>query len=471
MKRYALLINGEWRTTGKSMQVIDKYSGEVFAEIATANAEDVDDAVAAAQLASKSVLAPYKRYEVLMKASTLLRERANELAEILTREVGKPLRESQGEVARAALTLEWSAEEAKRIHGEMVPVEAAPGAEDRLAFTIRVPVGVVCAITPFNAPLNLTCHKVGPAIAAGNAVVLKPASSTPIVSAILAEIFEAAGLPDGYLNLLVGSGAEVGDRLLKDERINYYSFTGSVPVGMRIREMVGLRKVALELGSNSGVIVDKGSDIKKAARECVLKGVANAGQVCISVQRVFVHRDIFEDFLNAARTEASKLVVGNPFDSATDVGPMISDKEAARAEQWVKEALSEGATLVYGGKREGRLFEPTILSRTKAQMNVRCSEVFAPIIIVEPFNTFEEGIELVNNSQFGLQAGVFSNDLSHVLEAAQKLEVGSVIVNDTSSFRVDQMPYGGVKLSGTGKEGPRYVVEEMTEERLIVLRR
>lgn len=318
--------------------------------------------------------------------------------------------------------------------------------------------------------MNLTCHKVGPALAAGNSVVLKPASTTPVVSALLVEIFEAAGLPAGYLNLVVGSGSAVGDLLLQDERINFYSFTGSPSVGLRILKTVGLRKVGLELGSNSGVIIDHSADVQLAAQECVRKGVANAGQVCISVQRVFVHEDIYQEVLEAMRLEASKLVLGNPFDPVTDVGPMISEKEAIRAEDWVNEAVAEGAILVSGGKRQGRLFEPTVLARTKPEMKVRCSEVFAPIITVEPFKSFAEAIELVNSSEFGLQAGVFTKDLGNALEAARALQVGGVIINDTSSFRVDLMPYGGVKNSGQGKEGPQYVVEEMTEEKLIVLR-
>lgn len=471
MKQYGLYIDGKWRQDGKMLSLKDKYSGMVFAEIKTAEFEDIEAALVAASKAARNPLPFYRRYEILHKAQELLLTRKDDLAHLLTREVGKPIRESRAEVERAALTLEWAAEEAKRITGHTVPVEAAPGAQDYMAFTMRVPVGVVCAITPFNAPLNLTCHKIGPALAAGNSVILKPASTTPGIAAELCQIFEASGLPKGYLNLLVGSGEVVGERLLEDERINCYSFTGSPSVGLNIRQKVGLRKAILELGSNSAVIIEQSADLKRAAKECVRQGVANAGQVCISVQRVFVQETIFSEVLALMSEEAAQLVVGNPLEEHTDVGPMISLHEAERAEAWLKEAVAEGAKVVFGGTRKDRMFMPTILSRTSPQMKVRCSEVFAPIISVEPYQTFSEALELVNDSSFGLQAGVFTHDINQAFEATRVLQVGGVIVNATSAFRVDHMPYGGIKLSGNSKEGPHYAIEEMTEEKLIVIRR
>lgn len=469
MEIQPLYINGEWRTTADFMPVTNKYSGEVFARVAVASRKEVEEAVTAAERSfRKSALTPWQRYQILSKASELLLARREELGMIIAREAGKALKDALVEVSRAANTCRVSAEEATRVCGEMVPIGSA-GAENRFAYTIRVPVGVVCAITPFNFPLNLVAHKVAPAIAAGNTVVLKPASATPISSLALCRILEEAGLPPGHLNVLVGGGDDVGEMLLSDPRVAHYSFTGSPAVGRRIAERAGLRRVTLELGSNSATIVHRDADLIKAARSCGRMAFANAGQVCISVQRILVQQEVMEPFCRLLVEEAEKLVVGDPTDLKTDVGPMISEDAARRAEQWVREAVESGATLLTGGRREGNLFYPTVLTGVRPDMKVVCEEIFAPVVSVMPYETFEQALEMANDSRYGLQAGVFTGSLDLAMLAARKLEVGGVIINDTSVYRADEMPYGGVKGSGMGREGPKYAIQEMTETRVVVI--
>ncbi|MFC0471468.1 aldehyde dehydrogenase family protein [Halalkalibacter kiskunsagensis] len=465
---YGLFINGEWRQKTNTFDVLNKYTQEVIAKASYAEEQDVHDAVKAAKEALKISLSPYERYTILKKSAEALIERLEEVAQVLAEEVGKPISESRGEVERAAQTLEISAEEAKRIHGEGIPVEAAPGSENRQAFTKRVPVGVVAAITPFNVPLNLVCHKVGPALAAGNSVVLKPAEVTSVSALILTEIFEKAGLPAGKLNLITGKGSQTGTWLLENQDVNMYTFTGSPGVGKLIREKAGLRKVALELGNNSATIVHKDANIEQAATLTAQKSFNNAGQVCISVQRVYVHEDIYETFIEKMKTATNALVVGDPKDPATNVGPMIAEKEAMRVEEWVNEAVFQGAKVETGGKRDGVFYAPTILSNVNDDMKVCREEVFGPVVAVDTYRDEDEVISRVNDSDYGLQAGLFTNNLAFAMKAANLIEVGGLIINDTSGYRVDQMPYGGVKQSGTGKEGPKYAIEEMTEERIIV---
>ncbi|KLU61127.1 NADP-dependent glyceraldehyde-3-phosphate dehydrogenase [Peptococcaceae bacterium CEB3] len=469
LESYPIYINGQWLETENKLDVADKFSGEVFARVSASGEAEVNAAVSAAQEAfHKPPLPPYRRYEILTKGSALLAERVDELALTITREAGKVFKDARTEVLRAAQVLQIAAEEAKRITGKMIPVEAAPGAENRLAYTVRVPVGVVCAISPFNFPLNLACHKVAPALAAGNTVVLKPSSATPISGINICRVLEEAGLPPGYLNLVVGGGDQVGDLLLKDERIAFYSFTGSAKVGKRIMATVGLRKATMELGSNSVTIVHKDADLEKAAAACSRMPFVNAGQVCISIQRLLVHREIYERFTEMLAAKTRELVLGNPLDPDTDLGPMISEAEAIRAESWVKAALQGGAILVSGGKRKGALFEPTILTNVEPDMKVVCEEVFAPVVSVIPYDDFDEAIKVTNASKYGLQAGVFTSSIEIANKAARELEVGGVIINDTSVYRADQTPYGGVKESGNGREGPKYAIQEMTEPKLVV---
>ncbi|MFZ7103160.1 MAG: aldehyde dehydrogenase family protein [Peptococcaceae bacterium] len=471
MQHYQLFMNGAWLDTAEKKEVINKYTGEPFATIAQAGAPEVEAAVKSARKSfNETKLSPYRRYEILLKTSKLLLAKEQELAEILCQEAGKPIRDSRVEVQRAAQTFEIAAEEAKRIHGEMVPVEASPGSESRLAFTIRVPVGVVCAITPFNVPLNLIAHKVAPAIAAGNTVVLKPTQETPVIAVKLVEIMLEAGLPAGHINLLLGSGSTIGEMLLQNNDINFYSFTGSPAVGERIKKVIGLRKCTLELGSNSAVIVHKDApDIKKAAIGCAQKSFANAGQVCISVQRIYVHQDIYADFLREMADFTKTLTVGDPKDEKTDIGPMIGEKEVTRIAEWVKESQKQGAKVIIGGETIGtRFYQPTIISDVNKDMKVVCMETFAPIAVIVPYTDIDDAIRQTNDSEYGLQAGIFTSDLNLAMKAAREIETGGVIINDTSMYRADAMPYGGVKKSGTGKEGPKYVIEEMTEEKIVV---
>jgi acyl-CoA reductase-like NAD-dependent aldehyde dehydrogenase len=467
-KKYGMYINGQWEETNETMPVLNKYTQEVAAEISVAVKEHVDTAVQGAKQALKTPFAPYARYQVLLKASQLLLERVEEFAQVLVAEVGKPIRESRGEVERAALTLQISAEEAKRIHGEGVPVESAPGSENRMAFTVRVPVGVIAAITPFNVPLNLVCHKIVPALAAGNSVVLKPAEVTPVCALMLADLLEEAGLPKGRLQVLTGDGAMIGEWLLSNKEVNMFSFTGSPRVGKLIREKAGLRKVALELGNNSATVVHKDANLEQAASLIAQKSFNNAGQVCISVQRVYVHEDVFGAFISLLKEKTETFVVGNPLDETTDIGPMIRISEAERVEAWVNEAVEQGALIELGGIRNGAFYYPTILTNVKEDMKVCRQEVFGPVVSIVPYQTEDEVIAKVNDSDYGLQAGLFTNDLKFAMKAAREIEVGGLIVNDASAYRVDHMPYGGVKNSGTGKEGPKYAIEEMTEERIVV---
>lgn len=473
--RLGMLINGQWRGSAKedsSTKFIDvraPYDGRIIGRIPEATRNDVDDAIAAADSAfRKTRLSPYERYEILLKTSSLLNERTEDIAGILAQEAGKPIRDARTEVSRAVQTFQISAEEAKRIHGEGIPVEAARGSENRIAFTIRVPVGPICAISPFNFPLNLVAHKVGPAIAAGNSVVLKPAELTPITAVNLGKIMMEAGLPPGYLNIVFGPGNTVGEWLLADPRFALYTFTGSPAVGKRLREATGLRRSILELGSNSAVIVHNDADIDKAVTACVRSGFAFAGQVCISLQRILLHRDISEEFISKFIPEVESLISGDPLNEDTDVGPMITELAAIRAQEWIREAVSRGAKLLTGGERKGNMLKPAVLQNVERDMKVVCYEVFAPVVSIQEYTTIEDAIHRVNDSDFGLQAGIFTSDINIAFRAAKELQVGGVIVNDTPMYRTDAMPYGGVKQSGIGREGPRYAIEEMTDLKMIV---
>ncbi|WP_077624435.1 aldehyde dehydrogenase family protein [Sediminibacillus massiliensis] len=470
VEKFKLFINGQWMETGETLEVINKYTQDTYAVVSKAGGQEVEKAVASAEFAfKKNPLSPYKRYQILKRVSELLLEKKEELAQVIMNEAGKPIKQARTEVERAAQTFEVASEEAKRISGEGVPVEAAPGSENRMAFTIKVPVGVVGAISPFNFPLNLVAHKVAPAIAAGNAVVLKPASATPVTALKLAQIFQEAELPDGLFNVVVGSGSTVGEQLMKDSRISLYTFTGSAKIGLKLKQTTGLNKLILELGNNSPVIVDKHADVELAANNIAQKGFAYAGQVCISVQRVYVHEEVKEAFQEKLVQAIKDLKVGDPSDPDTDVGPMIAEEEAERAEHWVKEAVDDGGEVIVGGKRNGPVFQPTIVSNVHKNMKVVCEEIFAPVVSLITYNDLEECIEEVNESPYGLQGGIFTRDLDTAFYAARKVEVGGLMINDSSQYRVDLMPYGGVKDSGSGKEGPKYSIQEMTEERLVVL--
>lgn len=466
--RSGLFIDGKWYQSDRQIEVKNKYTGEVIATVAQATETDVDKAVEAAETAMRRTsLSSFERYEILQKTAQLLKDHHEDIALLIAREGGKPLRDARGEVSRAIQTVIVSSEEGKRIHGETLPLDAAPGSKQKVGLFIRVPVGVVAAITPFNFPLNLVMHKVAPAIAAGCSVVLKPATYTPLTAVVLCELMAEAGLPDGYLNLVVGSGRTVGEALVHHPKISMVTFTGSPDVGERIRSQAGLKKVTLELGNNSANIVHSDADIQTAARALVDKAYTSAGQFCVSVQRVYAHEDIQQVLVDAMTAEIKKLKVGDPEDPETVVGPLIDESEAVRVHNWVEEAREQGAQVVTGGNRTGSVVEPTLLMNTRPDMKVVRQEVFGPVASVVPYKTFEEAVALANDSDYGLQTGVFTRDVNRAWYAIRNIHSGSVHINDTSSYRVDLMPYGGVKRSGVGREGPRWAIEEMTEMRTV----
>lgn len=455
---------------GEPLEVTDKYRGTPWARVDGAAPADLDAAVAGARRALSRPIPPRTRRDILLRAASILAARREELARGIVKEAGKPYKDAFVEVGRAIDTFTLAAEEAPRIAGEMVPVEAAPGSEDRLAFTLRVPVGVVAAITPFNFPINLVAHKVAPALAAGNAVVLKPASTTPVTSLRLAGILAEAGLPPGYLQVVTGSGGAIGDRLVEHPGVNLITFTGSGDVGRRITQRAGLRRVCLELGNNSPVLVLADADLERAAAAVSTGGFLSAGQKCISVQRVIVEAAVYDRFRDALVARVAALKTGDPDDPDTDVGPMISEREAERAEAWVRAAVEGGARLLVGGRREGPVLYPTLLEDVRPDMAVVCQEIFAPVVSLQRARDLDEAIAIANDTVYGLQAGAFTSSLATAMRLAKTLEYGGVIINDASTYRTDLMPYGGVKESGLGREGPRYAIEEMTEVRLVVMR-
>ena len=471
MKTFEMFIDGV-RVTGEgTIPVYHKATGAVIAEIAAAGEAQVRAAVDVAERAFHEVqLSPYERYEIIMRAANLMKERREAFAEALSAEAGKPIRDARSEIDRAYQTLILSAEEAKRLRGETVPLAGAPGCGNRMAFTIRRPLGIVCAITPFNFPVNLAAHKIGPALAAGNTVIYKPASATPLTASLLVEVFQEAGLPAGCLNLIYGAGSAVGRLLTADERIRMFSFTGSVPVGKALHEAVGFRRIALELGSNSANIVHEDvADVAWVAEHCARHAFVNAGQVCISCQRVYVSRSIYDAFCAAAVEAAQNFKSGDLMDVHTQIGPMISEREAERIETWVAEAEGAGARILAGGHRRGAFYEPTVLTDVTPAMKIVSEETFAPVFSIIPYDTIEDAVRMVNDTRYGLQAGVFTRSLVVANYCAEHLDVGGVIIGDGATFRMDNMPYGGVKDSGIGREGPAYAIRELTEEKLIVL--
>ncbi len=470
IEKCLLFINGEWVSGVDEFTVTEKFTGERIAEVAIASRDQVYDAVAAAEHAFRTeVLSPYERYGILQRASSLVDERRDELVQIIIAESGFTYSDAVSEAKRCVQTLLLSGEEAKRIHGDVVPLEAAPGHEHRLGFTIRVPIGVVCAITPFNAPFNTVAHKIAPALAAGNAVVLKPASYTPMSARALCRILLDAGLPKGHLNVVHGAGSQIGAWLFENQTIGFYAFTGSSAVGKIIQASVGLRRTSLELGSISSTIVCEDADLKWATPRCINAAFRKAGQVCTSMQRLYVHESIIDGFMELLVNSTEALRVGDPYDPNTIVGPMIASQEADRAEGWIHEAVEQGAKVLAGGRRHGSVLHPTILVDVRPDMRVMSEEIFAPVISIVPYTSFEEALESVNDTPYGLTAGVFTMDINKAMRAAKTLRVGTVHINESSSSRIDMMPSGGVKESGIGREGPKYAIEEMSEERLVTI--
>jgi succinate-semialdehyde dehydrogenase/glutarate-semialdehyde dehydrogenase len=469
-RRARLLIAGEWSSGLETFTVFDKFTGDAIGDADHASAEQVGAAVAAARRSFEAVrLDPYDRYRVLYRASELIEQRRDDFVRTIVAEAGFPIVDANNEVSRAVQTFIVSAEEAKRLAGDVVPIEGAPGHAHRMAFSIRVPRGVVCAITSFNSPLNMVAHKVAPALASGNTVVLKPPQATPFSAALLFEILLQAGVPAGHVNLVQGPGAEIGRWLTADPSIAFYTFTGSTMVGKLLQRSVGLRPIALELGSIAGTIVCGDADLERAAPRIASSAFRRAGQACTSTQKLFVDARVLDRFMDLFVGATGALKVGDPHDPTTVVGPMISEEEAQRAESWIAEAVAAGARVVEGGRRRGALLQPTILVNTTPQMRVICEEVFAPVVSVIPFHSLDEAIDELNATPFGIAAGLFTQDVTAAMVAARRLHVGTVHINEPSSSRVDMMPFGGVKESGLGREGPKYAMHEMTEERLVTI--
>ena len=464
-----MYVAGRWIDTEKKIDVLNPYDGSVVDTVPRADLGDVDRALESAVRGARTMakLSGYERYRILKKAADLIEARTEEFARTITLEEGKNLAESRAEVSRSVQTLTLSAEEAKRLHGETVPFDGAPGTAGKLGFTLRVPCGVVVAVTPFNFPLNLVSHKVGPALAAGNAVVLKPAEDTPLSALKLTEVLLEAGLPAEGIACLTGIGEEIGDALTGDRRVRKITFTGSREVGERICRNAGIKKVTMELGSNSAVIVMPDADPEKVAAAVAATGYSNAGQVCISTQRVLTSGRIYSDFLDALKPKVAALTTGNPLDERTKVGPMIREKDAIRVEEWVREAVAGGARIVTGGQRHGAIYTPTVVADVKPEMRVSCDELFGPAVAVTRFESIDEAIALANDSIYGLAAGIFTENLEWAMRFAREVEAGNLMINWGPQWRADLMPYGGLKESGFGKEGPRYAVEEMTELKLV----
>ncbi|PTQ50730.1 MAG: Aldehyde dehydrogenase [Hydrogenibacillus schlegelii] len=470
-QRKGLWIDGRYEETKDWSPVLSKSDGRLLAEVARGTREDVHRAVEAAvrAYAAYRTYPAHARSAILYRVAQMLEERSEAAARLIAEEAGKPLKTARLEVRRAVQTYRFAAEEAKRIGGETIPMDAAVGGEGRLGFTWREPLGVVAAITPFNFPLNLVAHKLGPALAAGNTVVLKPAGATPLSAFFVAELFHEAGLPPGALNILSGPGGEIGDALVEHPRVKAVTFTGSAAVGKRIREKSGLKRTLLELGSNSAVIVEPDAPFEMAVSRTAEGAFQYAGQICISVQRIYVHEAIYDRFHAALLEKVKALKVGDPLDEATDVGPLIHEGEAARVAAWIEEAVAGGARIEIGGVKEGPYLSPTLLTGVTPEMRVVREEVFGPVATLVRYRDLEEAIALVNDSRYGLNVGLFTRDIAKAFRTARRLEAGGVMINDIPTFRVDHMPYGGVKESGYGREGVKYAIEELTELKLVVV--
>jgi glyceraldehyde-3-phosphate dehydrogenase (NADP+) len=470
MEAMKILVNGEWRQTSIKRQVFNPFENKAVGEVCQATSRDIDDAIRSAEAAFHLTknLSPYERGAALEAVSRSLAEKKDEFAHLITAETGKPISFSRAEVERAVFTIATSAEEARRIEGHVLPLNVVPQPGDRAAIIRRFALGVIGAITPFNYPLNLVAHKLGPAIAAGNTVVLKPSSNAPQTALRFAELFAKTGLPPGAINVVPCMGSEI-EQLITDKRVKLISFTGSPVVGWGIKVRAAKKKVLLELGGNAAVIVCADAKLDHALKSIVQGAFGNAGQSCISVQRVYVHESIAEAFTNQLVKLAKSIAVGDPSNPRTIVGPMIDEQSARKVESWISEATEGGARVLCGGGRTGAVLEPTVLVDVAPEMKVSCQEAFAPLLTVDRFSEFTDAVERVNASAYGLQAGIFTNSASDIFYAYRELEVGGVIINDASSFRVDHMPYGGVKESGIGREGVRYAIEEMTEMKLLAL--
>lgn len=466
---YPLYIGGEWVDAETHDTVRLPFDGTPVGEVPHADARVVARAVEAAAKGAKAMaaLANYERADLLLKIADGIRNDAAEFVHLVCSETGKPIKEARVEVDRCLQTLIAAAHEARQLHGEVVPMDFAPSGKGRMAMTVREPIGVIGSITPFNVPLNLALHKVAPALAAGNAVIHKPSEKTPLSALHLARVMQEAGVPNGAYNVITGNGPELAAAMLSDPGIAMITFTGSMKVGADIRAKAGLKKVLLELGNNSAVIVEPDGDMNTAVKRTVQGAFSHSGQVCISVQRAFVHQSAIGEFLDGIQAETAKLRIGHPYEETTDISSLIDERAAIRVESWIKEAVDAGARLLRGGQRRYATIEPAILTGVPAGARLSCEEAFGPLIAVYPYENLEDAIASVNNTPYGLQAGIFTNDIQRAFRSARQLQMGGVLINDVPMFRVDHMPYGGIKHSGLGREGPRYAMEEMTETKII----
>jgi len=467
---HGFLVDGRWIEDGNLVEVRAPYDGAVIGRVFQGTRQHAEAAIAAAVKAFGTTrrLPAFERQRVLRRVAQGITERKQEFAHTLAQEAGKPIKAARTEVERAIFTFTVAAEESTRIYGEYLPLDWQEFTAGRWGIVRRFPLGPVAGITPFNFPLNLVAHKVAPAIASGCSMVLKPAPQTPLSALLLAETIQQAGWPDGALNVLSLSNEDAGV-LVTDERLKMISFTGSAAVGWEIKKRAGKKKVILELGGNAGVIVHSDADLAYAAERCVAGGFVYAGQTCISVQRILVEHSVYGKFTELLLAGVKKLKTGDPLDDTTDLGSLIRESDAARASDWIQEAVRGGARLLCGGRRNGALLEPAVLTGTKPDMKVNCQEIFAPVVTVEPYDDFNAAVRQINNSPYGLQAGIFTRDAKLLFHAYEELEVGGVIAGDVPAFRIDHMPYGGIKDSGLGREGLRYAIEEMTEPKLLVM--
>ena len=467
---HKLLIGGEWYETGETIDVTSPYDGSVVGRVAYGGADDARRAIDAAEQAMRAPIPAHKRAAVLDGVAELLRERRDEFARTIAEEAGKPLTTAGMEVDRAVQTMTFSALEARRLTGETVPMDAHPAGEGHAGLILRVPIGIVAAISPFNFPLNLVAHKVGPGFAAGCAVVLKPAGATPLSALLLAQAFEDAGQPAGWLNVIVGKSRDIGDVLTEDERVRMITFTGSSEVGWGIRARANKKKVSLELGNSTPLIVLADADLDKAAAAIAAHGYSFAGQSCISIQRVYVEDSVHDALMEKLTPKVAALKVGDPLDADTQVGPVIDHENRDRITEWVNDAVAGGAKLVTGGEvDDAGVLHPVLLDDVSLEMKVSCNEVFGPVVTVSRVSGLEQAVELANGTNYGLQAGIYTQDITKALSAARTLDFGGVTLNEAPTYRADQMPYGGVKDSGNTREGPKFAVQEMTEPRMVVI--
>lgn len=464
-----LIVGGREQESDSSFEVLNPYDSSVIDRVASAEPHHVEEALARAEAARAAVRAMprWERARILRTVSDGLLEGREEMSRLMAAEVGKTLKEARGEVARAANTFAFAADEARRLGGEIVPFDAVPGGHARQGYSIKVPIGTILAITPYNFPLNLAAHKVAPAMAAGNPFILKPASVTPLCDLALGRLIIEAGFPAEAVSVLPGPGGSVGTQLVRDPRPRMVTFTGSVDVGKQIAREAGYKKIGMELGSNSGIIVTRSADLDFACSRIVLGAFALAGQVCISVQRVVVHRSAFDQVVERVTALSAAVRAGDQLDEATGMGPMITEKEAARVEAWIAEATESGSRVRTGGSRKGTLVEPTVLTGVPEDARLWQEEAFGPVVSINPYDDFDQALRSINETRYGLQAGIFTDSVEEAFRAIETLDVGGVIVNDFPTYRVDQMPYGGVKDSGIGREGLKYAIQEMTEEKLI----